>query len=134
MLVPHDLTHVQFVLLASLWWLESHHEPPTQARLASQAGTDPMMTSQVTRKLEARGLLERAVDPADARARRLVLTRAGLALVARALTDVEASDDEYFAPLGDRRQSMLEALAVLGDASLKRSATRRRPDKERSRR
>src|SRR5262249_15030206 len=34
-LTPHDLTHVQFVLLASLWWLEDHDDqPPTQARLA----------------------------------------------------------------------------------------------------
>ena len=40
-----------------------------------------MMTSQVTRKLEARGLLERALDPADSRARRLHLTAAGRAVV-----------------------------------------------------
>jgi hypothetical protein len=63
-LAPHDLTHVQFVLLASLWWLEDHEpEPPTQASLAAQAETDRMMTSQVLRKLEARDLLERIPDP-----------------------------------------------------------------------
>ena len=54
---------VQFVLLASLWWLEEHDEPPTQARLARQGGTDAMMTSQVLRRLEARGLLERRAGP-----------------------------------------------------------------------
>ena len=75
MLESHELTHVQFVLLASLWWLVDHDRPPTQARLAQQAGTDPMMTSQVTRKLETRGLLERAPDPTDSRARLLRLTR-----------------------------------------------------------
>src|SRR5207244_5965381 len=65
-LAPHELTHVQFVLLASLWWLEDHSlEAPTQASLAEQAGTDPMMTSQVLRKLETRGLLERAADARD---------------------------------------------------------------------
>ena len=58
MLEPYELTHVQFVLLTSLWWLADHEDrPPTQARLAQHAGTDPMMTSQVTRKLEARALL-----------------------------------------------------------------------------
>jgi DNA-binding MarR family transcriptional regulator len=68
-LESHQLTHMQFVLLASLWWLADHEDrPPTQARLAQQAGTDPMMTSQVIRKLEARGLLERALDPTDSRA------------------------------------------------------------------
>jgi DNA-binding MarR family transcriptional regulator len=102
------------VLLASLWWLEDHRDQaPTQARLAQQAGTDSMMTSQVLRKLEARKLVERALDPADGRARQLRLTAAGRDLVARALTDVEATDDTYFASLGDRRPGFVEALRAL---------------------
>jgi DNA-binding MarR family transcriptional regulator len=85
-LESHQLTHVKFVLLASLWWLADHQDrPPTQARFAQQAGTDPMMTSQVIRKLEARGLLERALDPTDSRARRLHLTAAGRTVVGLAL-------------------------------------------------
>jgi DNA-binding MarR family transcriptional regulator len=105
---------VQFVLLASLWWLEDHEpELPTQARLAAQAGTDRMMTSQVLRKLEARGLLERTPDPNDTRARRLRLTPGGRELVARALADVERADTDYFAPLARRHEAFLEALAAL---------------------
>jgi DNA-binding MarR family transcriptional regulator len=108
---------VQFVLLASLWWLEDHEpEAPTQARLAEQAGTDPMMTSQVLRKLEARGLLERASDPNDTRARRLHLTPAGRDLIARALADVERADVDYFAPLANRHEAFIEALATLAAA------------------
>jgi DNA-binding MarR family transcriptional regulator len=101
-LAPHELTHVQFVLLASLWWLADRGPgEPTQARLAEQAGTDPMMTSQVLRKLEARGLIARKPHPQDSRARLLNLTRTGKDLVARALADVEAADEKYFAALGD---------------------------------
>jgi DNA-binding MarR family transcriptional regulator len=112
-LEPYELTHVQFVLLTSLWWLADHDDrPPTQTRLAQQAGTDPMMTSQVTRKLAARGLLERALDPRDSRARRLHLTAAGRALVARALVDVEAADEEYFASLGRQRAAFVKALGT----------------------
>jgi DNA-binding MarR family transcriptional regulator len=51
-LAPLDLTHVQFVLLACTWWLNRQGERPTQVRLASQAGTDIKMTSQVVRSLE----------------------------------------------------------------------------------
>jgi DNA-binding MarR family transcriptional regulator len=110
----HQLTHVQFVLLASLWWLADHDDrPPTQARLAQQAGTDPMMTSQVTRKLETRGLLERALDRTDSRVRRLHLTAAGRAVVSRALADVEAADQDYFAALGQQRTAFLQALQTL---------------------
>jgi DNA-binding MarR family transcriptional regulator len=116
-LVPHDLTHVQFVLLASLWWLQEHgDEQPTQVRLAEQAGTDLMMTSQVVRKLERRGLLTRDVDPADSRARRLRLTAAGTALLSGALADVEATDEAYFAVLGRRRADLAAALHALAAA------------------
>ena len=113
-LAPHGLTHVQFVLLASLWWLEGHGDhPATQARLAQQAGTDPMMTSQVTRKLEARGLLKRAVDPADSRARQLRLTAT------------------YFASLGNRRSAFLEALRALGARSIDEEAEAAGPTQRR---
>jgi DNA-binding MarR family transcriptional regulator len=93
-LKPLDLTHVQFVLLASTWWLDR----PTQRELADQAGTDPMMTSQVVRTLEKRGLVERRPDPDDARARRLSVTRRGRTLAQRAIKVVEEADRAFFAP------------------------------------
>jgi DNA-binding MarR family transcriptional regulator len=108
---------VQFVLLASLWWLSSHSDaPPSQRELAEHAGTDPMMTSQVVRKLEARGLVTRAPHPTDARARRLALTPEGERLLAGALRDVEQADADYFAPLAERGEGFLDMLARLVDA------------------
>jgi DNA-binding MarR family transcriptional regulator len=117
-LAPHDLTHVQFVLLASLWWLTDHgDEPPTQRELADQAGTDPMMTSQVVRKLEARGLVTRSADARDSRARRLALAAAGRRVLAGALADVEAADAAVFAALGEAdRAAFVRALGVLSSA------------------
>jgi DNA-binding MarR family transcriptional regulator len=104
-LAPLDLTHVQFVLLASTWWLNEHGRRPTQVELASQAGTDVKMTSQVVRNLEAKGLLEREVDATDTRARRLRVTRRGARLAPRAIAVVERADAEFF---GD-----VDALALL---------------------
>jgi DNA-binding MarR family transcriptional regulator len=92
-LKPLDLTHVQFVLLASIWWLDK----PTQRELADQATTDPMMTSQVVRVLERRGLVERRADPADGRVRRLHATRRGRDLARRAIEVVETADAAFFA-------------------------------------
>jgi DNA-binding MarR family transcriptional regulator len=112
-LAPHDLTHVQFVLLASAWWLGDREAPPTQQRLAEQAGTDPMMTSQVVRKLADRDLITRDPDPADARARRLTLTAPGRALLTRALRDVERADAEFFARLGHDRAAFTRSLGKL---------------------
>ncbi len=106
-LAPHDLTHVQFVLLTSLWWLERHGGPPSQQRLAEQAGTDPMMTSQVLRKLEERGLVTRAPDPQDARARLLGVTDAGRAVLKGALVDVEEADERFFAAYPELARGLL---------------------------
>jgi DNA-binding MarR family transcriptional regulator len=93
---PLDLTHVQFVLLACTWWLNEHGERPSQVRLAEQAGTDIKMTSQVLKTLEGKGLVEREVDPADSRARRLGVTRRGTRLAPRAIAIVERVDAEFF--------------------------------------
>jgi DNA-binding MarR family transcriptional regulator len=111
---PFGLTHVQFVLLASLWWLsEVRHEAPSQRGLAEFAGTDAMMTSQVIRALEARALIDRAADPDDSRARRLTVTPQGAELARTTIAAVEAADREFFAPAGDPGR-VLEILRALG--------------------
>ena len=95
-LAPLDLTHVQFVLLACTWWLNQAGESPNQLAVATQAGTDVKMTSQVVRKLEDRGLIERTTDPADTRAKTLRVTRSGAALAVKAVRLVENADAEFF--------------------------------------
>lgn len=86
---PLELTHVQFVLLASVWWLSGQTDgadgSPSQRQVAEHAGTDVMMTSQVLRAQEARGLLTREPDAADARVRRLTDTAAGRRLAEQAV-------------------------------------------------
>jgi DNA-binding MarR family transcriptional regulator len=96
-LAPLGLTHVQFVLLACTWWFSEQGQAPNQLQLARQAGTEVKMTSQVVRTLEAKGLLQRQVDPADTRARRLRPTPAGARLARRAVTIVEQVDSKFFA-------------------------------------
>ena len=96
-LAPLDLTHVLFVLLACAWWLNEQGERPSQIALAAQAGTDIKMTSQVLRSLERKGLVEREVDTADTRARRLRVTRRGARLAPRAIAVVEQVDADFFA-------------------------------------
>jgi DNA-binding MarR family transcriptional regulator len=107
-LIPLGLTHVQFVLLACTWWLNTHGEHPNQLALAQQAGTDVKMTSQVLRTLADKGLIEREVDPADTRAKRLRVTGTGADLAPRAIAIVEDVDARFFQPVPVR-----EAVALL---------------------
>jgi len=111
-LKPFGLTHVQFVLLASLTWLQAG-EPVTQRDLADHAATDPMMTSQVLRALERRGLLKRRPHPRDRRARTLTPTPTGIRLVNRAIVAVETCDRDFFKPLGEDGPAFLCMLQEL---------------------
>jgi DNA-binding MarR family transcriptional regulator len=112
-LEPLDLTHVQFVLLASLAWLSETEPSIPQVLLAGHANTDVMMTSQVVRTLESKHYLERHSDPTDARAKLLTITPTGLALVNQAITKVEAVDKRFFAQLEDSKQFALDLKTLL---------------------
>jgi DNA-binding MarR family transcriptional regulator len=94
-LAPLGLTHVQFVLLACTWWLNEQGRIPNQHEVASQAGTDVKMTSEVLRKLESRRLLERSPDTTDARAKTLSVTDEGRSLARRAVEIVEQADADF---------------------------------------
>jgi DNA-binding MarR family transcriptional regulator len=109
---PLGLTHVQFVLLVTVWWLSRDGERPNQRQVADHAGTDVMMTSQVLRTLESRGLISRDVDVTDARARRLVATVEGARLAERATAIVDGADRAFFAAV-DERMRLWDALRML---------------------
>ena len=109
-LEPLGLTHVQFVLLACTWWLGRQGQVPNQLQLARQAGTDVKMTSQVVRRLEAKGLLERQVDPDDTRVRRLHLTAEGQRLARRAIVAVEQADAQFFGTEAAKVTALLQRM------------------------
>lgn len=108
-LKPHGLTHVQFVLLTSAWWLGRSGDLPSQRHVADHARLDVMMTSQVVRVLERNGLLDRLPDPADSRARQLRLTTTGELALRLALPAVEASDAAFLEKLDPAERSRFGA-------------------------
>jgi DNA-binding MarR family transcriptional regulator len=126
-LAPLDLTHVQFVLLACTWWLNEQGERPTQIALAAQAGADIKMTSQVVRSLERKRLIEREVDAADTRARRLHVTKRGTQLAVQAIAIVEQVDSAFFANIPERQtMSFLRRLVQLPQRDATRATNRSR--------
>ena len=95
----HGPDTVQLVLLAGVAWLEREAEPITQARLARQAKTDVMMTSQVLKKLESKGLVSKRPSESDTRANVIMLTEKGAKKVAKALEIAENVDSDFFRSL-----------------------------------
>ncbi|MBZ9796959.1 MarR family winged helix-turn-helix transcriptional regulator [Mesorhizobium sp. ES1-4] len=111
-LAPLDLTHVQFVLLASAMWLGRDGEPPNQVQLAAQAGAEVKMTSDVVARLEAKGLIAREADPRDSRAKVIRVTAAGAAAAQQAIVAVETADAAFFEPVDEARLvGLLQRLA-----------------------
>lgn len=111
-LQPCNITHVQFVLLAVLASM-GRSTSTTQRELADHAATDPMMTSQVLRVLENKGLVERLAHPTDRRARTIAITETGIELVNLANSAVERSDRDFFNVLGEDAQRFTQSLVSL---------------------
>lgn len=111
-LAPFELTHVQFVLLSTLIDMR-RTAPVTQRELADAAGTEVMMTSQVVRALEKKGLIQRGARPSDKRAVALTPTTQGAEVAQRANAAVEAADATYFGPLGADAERFLQNLDLL---------------------
>ena len=112
-LVQLDLTHVQFVLLAGIVWLEAKGEELSQVKLAEHAQTDIMMTSQVVRALEKKELITRSQHPRDTRALLLQSTKKGRKLIAEALPVVEQVDQEFFSKLVGGEDDFCKQLLAL---------------------
>lgn len=117
------LTHVQFLVLASCWWLSRTARVPSQRDIAVHAGLDQVMTSQVVRALERDGLLERTRDDDDGRVLRVRVTAAGRSLATRSVVAMDATDAVFFAPAAPLA-ALLEQLRVLGDRDSSGEAAR----------
>lgn len=90
------------------------NEGASQARLAELAEVDPMTMVRILDRMEADGLLERRLDPADRRARCLYLTRKARPLLDEIWHLADLTRAEVFAGIGRREReafiTMLERM------------------------
>ena len=112
----HDVTPVQYAALATL----ADHPGIDQATLAGLIAYDRVTIGGVVDRLEAKGLIERAVNDRDRRSRVLKLTGAGAALAADLAPIVIGLQDDILGGLdaGERARllELLEKAAAAGNA------------------
>ena len=99
-LEKYDLTHSQFVLLASIAWLIKQKKDVTQVLLSDHSKIDPMTTSTVLRALQKKGLVQRQEHATDTRAKTVALTEDGKKTIKQAVVIVENFDTIFFSKLG----------------------------------
>lgn len=78
---PVGLSNGQFSLMMAL----NRPEPPGMGAVATLLAMDRTTLTAALKPLERRGLVQVQPDPVDRRSRRLLLTPAGMALLARAV-------------------------------------------------
>jgi DNA-binding MarR family transcriptional regulator len=108
-----DITHPQFVVLASLLWLSKQQESVTQIDLSLHSKIDPMTTSIIIRTLERKELIKRKEHHTDTRAKTVALTSAGTKITRQAVRIIEKFDNQFFETLGTRTKTFNSSLLAL---------------------
>ncbi|MBX9577160.1 MAG: MarR family winged helix-turn-helix transcriptional regulator [Chthoniobacterales bacterium] len=107
-LEPHDISHAQFVIMATLIWFELQKKSPTQVLIVNWTKLDKMTVSKSIKKLVTSKLVNRIEHQTDTRAKNVSLTAKGRALIHQLIPLVEQVDAEFFGKgISNKDQSLL---------------------------
>lgn len=95
-LESYDISHAQFVIMATLLWFEAHHYDTTQTSIVNWSKLDKMTVSKSLKKLVSLGLVNRIEHEIDTRAKSISLANKGKKLVQKLVPIVEKIDSEFF--------------------------------------
>lgn len=109
-LEPHQVTHAQFVIMATLLWFSAHGHETTQAFIIEWTKLDKMTVSKSLKELALVGLVVRSEHHTDTRAKTVELTKKGGALVHKLVPIVESIDSDFFKTASTAEQKNLIAI------------------------
>ena len=94
-----NLTHPQFVVLASLAYLSQNGNEVTQVMISKLSGIDVMTISQILSLLEKHNFVKRKEHSRDTRAKAVILNKKGEEILQKAVPLVEQIDEIFFEKL-----------------------------------
>ncbi len=98
-LEPYQITHAQFVIMATILWRHKQNKTVTQVDIIEMTNLDKMTVSKSLRLLESKNLVKRWEHHTDTRAKMMVLSFDGEILVNTIVQKVEAVDAKFFGKL-----------------------------------
>lgn len=109
-LEPYNISHPQFVILATLLWFDAHHYDTTQVAIVNWTKLDKMTVSKSLKKLMALKLVNRSEHTTDTRAKSVSLTTQGKAMIHKLVPIVELIDSQFFGTTKAAEQKSLITL------------------------
>lgn len=109
-----NLTHPQFVVLATIGWLTRTNQKVSQIEISRHAELDPNTTSQILRSLQTKELIQRERSN-DERSKCPFLTKQGAEILSKALPAVEKADQHFFSAVDLHQTKAIEALQKLAE-------------------
>ncbi len=103
----HNVSHAQFVIMATLMWFAAHQYDTTQILIVNQTKLDKMTVSKSLKKLVSLGFVNRIEHEIDTRAKSVTLTDKGIKMVHILVPIVEAIDAKFFGTASKPEQKQL---------------------------
>ena len=111
-----NLTHPQFVVLASLAYLSQNgNEEITQVMISKLSGIDVMTVSQILSLLEKHDFVKRKEHSRDTRAKAVTLNKKGEAVLQKAVPLIEQIDEFFFGKLDNDEEQFKHFLVRLNE-------------------
>ena len=110
-----NLTHPQFVVLASLAYLSQNSNEVTQIMISKLSGIDVMTISQILGLLEKHNFVNRKEHPKDTRAKAVTLNKKGEEILQKAVPLVEQIDEFFFGKLDSDEEQFKHFLVRLNE-------------------
>ena len=110
-----NLTHPQFVVLASLAYLSQDNNEVTQVMISKLSGIDVMTISQILNLLEKNDFVKRKEHSKDTRAKAVILSKKGEEVLQKAVPLVEQIDEVFFGKLDRDEKQFKHFLARLNE-------------------
>jgi DNA-binding MarR family transcriptional regulator len=108
-----DITHTQFIVLANIYRLSDNKKTLTQIDIANESKMDKMMVSKILRTLQTKELVTREEHTTDTRAKTILITQSGKALLKKAFEKVKNVESSFFEPIQKTKVDFNNSIKLL---------------------